>query len=276
MTRELRISTIRETFRSRIVFLDGAMGTMIQAHSLEEDDFRGERFADFTARDGSPINLRGNNDLLNLTQSDIIGGIHTEFLEAGADIIETNTFNSTAISQADYHMQELVHELNVEGARIARAAADAFTEKTPDKPRFVTGVLGPTNKTLSISPDVNDPGFRDVTFEQVAGAYSQALRGLIEGGADLILIETIFDPLNAKAAIYAVKTFEEETGIEVPIMISGTITDQSGRTLTGQTATAFWYSMEHADPISFGLNCSLGADQLREYVSEIGEVAHVP
>ncbi len=276
MTREQRISTIRETLGSRIVFLDGAMGTMIQAHSLEEEDFRGERFADFTAEDGSPVDLRGNNDLLNLTRPDIIGGIHTQFLEAGADIIETNTFNSTAISQADYHMQELVHELNVEGARIARAAADAFTAKTPEKPRFVTGVLGPTNKTLSISPDVNDPGFRDVTFEQVVGAYAEALRGLIEGGVDLVLIETVFDPLNAKAAVYAVKTFEEETGIEVPIMISGTITDQSGRTLTGQTATAFWYSMEHAHPISFGLNCSLGADQLREYVAEISEVAHVP
>ena len=276
MTREQRISTIRTALRDRIVFLDGAMGTMIQAHALEEEDFRGERFADFTAKDGSPINLRGNNDLLNLTRPDIIGAIHTQFLEAGADIIETNTFNSTSISQADYHMQELVHELNAEGARIARAAADALTEKTPDKPRFVAGVLGPTNKTLSISPDVNDPGFRDVTFEQVVGAYDEALRGLIEGGVDLVLIETIFDPLNAKAAIYAVKTFEEETGVDVPIMISGTITDQSGRTLTGQTATAFWYSMEHADPVSFGLNCSLGADQLREYVSEIGEVAHVP
>ena len=276
MTREQRIAAIRDTLRRRIVFLDGAMGTMIQTYALEEADFRGERFADFSTADGRPINLRGNNDLLNLTRPGIISEIHTQFLAAGADIIETNTFNSTSISQADYHMQELVYELNREGARIARAAADAATEQTPEKPRFVTGVLGPTNKTLSISPDVNDPGFRDVTFEQVSRSYGEALHGLMDGGADLVLIETIFDPLNAKAAIYAVKSYEEELGVEVPIMISGTITDQSGRTLTGQTATAFWYSMEHAEPISFGLNCSLGADQLREYVAEIGEVAHVP
>ena len=278
-----------------MVFLDGAMGTMIQSYPLEEADFRGERFADFTAEDGTPVNLRGNNDLLNLTRPDIIREVHDQFLDAGADIVETNTFNSTSISQADYHMQSLVYELNYEGARIAREAADAASErgagdeprasgahkaggagKDGPRPRWVTGVLGPTNKTLSISPDVNDPGFRDVTFHGIAAAYREALEGLIDGGADTVLIETIFDPLNAKAAIYAVKQYEEETGIEVPIQISGTITDQSGRTLTGQTATAFWYSVAHAEPLSVGLNCSLGADQLRAYVEELSTAAYVP
>ncbi len=270
------------------------MGTMIQGYDLQEDDFRGERFRAFTGPEGKEVNLRGNNDLLNLTRPDVISQVHTQFLEAGADIVETNTFNSTSISQADYHMQELVYELNLEGARLARAAADAAGPNAgagdtdggegrggardggEGRPRWVAGVLGPTNKTLSISPDVNDPGFRDVSFMQLADAYSEALRGLVDGGTDLVLIETIFDPLNAKAAIYAIKRFEEEHGIELPIMISGTITDQSGRTLTGQTATAFWYSMAHAEPFSVGLNCSLGADQLREYVAEVAEVAHVP
>ncbi|NBC30220.1 MAG: methionine synthase, partial [Spirochaetes bacterium] len=255
MERLQRLAALRDAVGKRILFLDGAMGTMIQGHDLQEDDFRGERFREFAGPDGKEINLRGNNDLLNLTRPDVISAIHTQFLEAGADIVETNTFNSTIISQADYHMQELVYELNLEGAKLARSAADnagpnsAAGEPAGDarggegRPRWVAGVLGPTNKTLSISPDVNDPGFRDVSFMQIADAYTEALRGLVDGGTDLILIETIFDPLNAKAAIYAIKRFEEEHGIELPIMISGTITDQSGRTLTGQTATAFWYSM---------------------------------
>jgi len=260
----------------RILVLDGAMGTMIQGYRLTEEDFRGDRFREFTGPAGKNINLRGNNDLLNLTKPQVIGDVHRQFLEAGADIIETNTFNSTRISQADYHMEDAVLELNRAGAAIARKAADEQTSRTPERPRFVTGVLGPTNKTLTISPDVNDPGFRSVTFDELAADYGLAIRGLAEGGVDLLLIETIFDPLNAKAAIYAALDYFEKTGSELPIMISGTITDASGRTLTGQTATAFWYSVSHARPFSFGLNCSLGADQLRAYVREISEVAAVP
>lgn len=251
----------------RILILDGAMGTMIQRHKLEEDDYRGKRFADWHS------DLKGNNDLLVLTQPDIIKTIHCQYLEAGADILETNTFNATSISMADYDMQELVREINIEAARLAREAADEYTEKTPDKPRFVAGVLGPTNRTASISPDVNDPGMRNVSFDELVVAYKEATHGLIEGGADIILIETIFDTLNAKAAAFAVDTVFDELGASLPVMISGTITDASGRTLSGQTAEAFYYSLRHIEPMSFGLNCALGPDLLRQYVQEISDVA---
>ncbi|TVR35462.1 MAG: methionine synthase, partial [Spirochaetaceae bacterium] len=266
---------LRREIHNRILFLDGAMGTMIQSYRLQEQDFRGRRFAEFAAPDGKAANLQGNNDLLTLTQPQIIAEIHRAFLEAGSDIIETNTFNSTSISQADYHTEALVHELNQQAARLAKRVAAEVTSQTPDKPRFVAGVLGPTNRTLSISPDVNDPGYRNIEFDQLAGAYTEALDGLVSGGADIILLETIFDTLNAKAAIYAVLSYFEKHAIDLPVMISGTITDRSGRTLTGQTATAFWYSVAHARPWSVGLNCALGAEDLREYVSEIALAAHV-
>ncbi|MCC2607428.1 homocysteine S-methyltransferase family protein [Planctobacterium marinum] len=251
----------------RILILDGAMGTMIQRHKLEEQDYRGERFADW------PSDLKGNNDLLVLTQPDIIREIHGQYLEAGADILETNTFNATSISMADYNMESLVTEINIEAARLARQAADEYTAKNPDKPRFVAGVLGPTNRTASISPDVNDPVFRNISFEQLVEAYKEATHALIQGGSDLILIETIFDTLNAKAAAFAVDEVFDELGCQLPVMISGTITDASGRTLSGQTAEAFYYSLRHIKPISFGLNCALGPDLLRQYVKEISDVA---
>jgi 5-methyltetrahydrofolate--homocysteine methyltransferase len=263
------MNNFEQQLEKRILILDGAMGTMIQRHKLEEADYRGERFADW------PSDLKGNNDLLCLTQPDIIRGIHEQYLEAGADIIETNTFNATSVSMEDYGMQALVHELNVAGARVARQAADKFTAQTPDKPRFVAGVLGPTGKTCSISPDVNDPGFRAITFDQLVEAYTEAVHGLIEGGADIILIETIFDTLNAKAAIFAVESFFEETGKKYPVMISGTITDASGRTLSGQTVEAFYNSLRHIDPVSIGLNCALGPDLLRPYVEEMSRVSNV-
>ena len=257
---------LKQQLDRRILILDGAMGTMIQRHQLEEADYRGERFADWASE------LKGNNDLLNLTQPDIIQGIHQAYLDAGADILETNTFNSNIPSMADYHMEELVYELNVAGAALARKAADAYA--TADKPRFVAGVLGPTSRTCSISPDVNDPGFRNVHFDELVTTYKDATRGLIDGGADIILIETVFDTLNAKAAVFAVQSYFEESGVELPIMISGTITDASGRTLSGQTATAFYNSLAHAKPISIGLNCALGAGELRQYIEELsGTVA---
>jgi 5-methyltetrahydrofolate--homocysteine methyltransferase len=256
-------SSFEQQLEKRILILDGAMGTMIQRHKLEEADYRGERFADW------PTDLKGNNDLLCLTQPDIIRGIHEQYLAAGADIIETNTFNATSVSMEDYGMQALVYELNVAGARVARAAADKVTEQNPDKPRFVAGVLGPTGKTCSISPDVNNPGFRAITFDDLVETYTEATRGLVDGGVDLILIETIFDTLNAKAAAFAVRSYFEATGTELPIMISGTITDASGRTLSGQTVEAFWNSLRHARPVSFGFNCALGASELRQYVEEI-------
>ncbi|MCY7295991.1 5-methyltetrahydrofolate--homocysteine methyltransferase [Alteromonas sp. a30] len=243
------------------------MGTMIQGYNLTEEDYRGERFKDW------PSDLKGNNDLLSLTQPHIIKAIHEAFLEAGSDVLETNTFNANRISMADYDMQSLSYELNVESARIARAAADEFTQKTPDKPRFVAGALGPTNRTASISPDVNDPGKRNVNFEQLVEAYAEATKGLIEGGVDLLLIETIFDTLNAKAAIFAVEQVFEELDTRLPVMISGTITDASGRTLSGQTAEAFYNSMRHAQPITFGLNCALGPDLLRQYVQDISNIS---
>ena len=256
---------IRESLTRRILLLDGAMGTMIQGHELGETDFRASRFADH------PVDLQGNNDLLTLTQPDLIAGIHAEMLEAGADILETNTFNATSIAMADYAMEDLAYELNKSGAELARAAAAKHS--TPDRPRFVAGVLGPTNRTASISPDVNNPGARNVTFAELAEAYTEAIRGLLDGGADLLLIETVFDTLNAKAAIFAVLEEFERRGETRPIMVSGTITDVSGRTLTGQTTEAFWHSVMHARPLSVGLNCALGGEKLRPYVEELARCA---
>ena len=258
---------LHQLLASRILLLDGAMGTMIQRYQLTEDDFRGERFRHH-ARE-----LKGNSDLLVLTRPDVIGAIHREYLEAGADIIETNTFSSTAIAQADYGLEALGYELSREGARLARAAADEWTAQTPDRPRFVAGALGPTNRTLSISPDVNNPAFRAVTFDQVRDAYRDQVRGLIDGGADLLLLETIFDTLNAKAAIAAVLEVFAERGIELPLMISVTITDKSGRTLSGQTLDAFYTSVRHARPFSIGLNCALGAHEMRPYLAELARIA---
>ena len=267
MTREERIKALKQAARERILILDGAMGTMIQRYKLDEAGYRGARFKDF-GRD-----LKGNNDLLVLSQPKIISEIHNAYFEAGADIAETNTFNAQAISQADYGLEDIAYEMNVAAAKLAREAADAWTKKTPEKPRFVAGAIGPTNRTASISPDVNNPGFRNVSFDELVDAYSVQTRGLIEGGADTILIETVFDTLNAKAAGYAVQSVFDEMGLHLPIMISGTITDLSGRNLSGQTPEAFWYSMEHLKPFSIGLNCSFGAEQLRPSVADIAAVA---
>jgi 5-methyltetrahydrofolate--homocysteine methyltransferase len=266
MNREQRIQALLETLGERIMLLDGAMGTMIQGYGLAEDDYRGERFADWS-RD-----LRGNNDLLSITKPEIIRDIHTRFLEAGADIIETNTFNANAPSMGDYGMEDLVAELNLSAARLARACADAHAAKSGDA-RFVAGVLGPTNRTASISPDVNDPGYRNITFGQLADTYVEAACALIEGGVDFLMIETIFDTLNAKAAVFAVRQAFEQTGVSLPVMISGTITDASGRTLSGQTPEAFWNSIRHINPFMIGLNCALGAKDLRPYVDELSRVA---
>ncbi|MEG1079521.1 MAG: methionine synthase [Pseudomonas sp.] len=265
--RSARFQALQQALKERILILDGGMGTMIQSYRLEEHDYRGTRFADW------PSDVKGNNDLLLLSRPDVIAAIEKAYLDAGADILETNTFNATQISQADYGMESLAYELNLEGARIARQVADAKTLETPDKPRFVAGVLGPTSRTCSISPDVNDPGYRNVTFDELVENYIEATRGLIDGGADLILIETIFDTLNAKAAIFAVQQVFDEDGLELPIMISGTITDASGRTLSGQTTEAFWNSVRHANPISVGLNCALGAKDLRPYLEELSTKA---
>ncbi|MEN5029273.1 methionine synthase [Pseudomonas sp. Ps21-P2] len=265
--RSARLQALQQALQQRILILDGGMGTMIQSYRLEEEDYRGKRFADW------PSDVKGNNDLLILTRPDVIGAIEKEYLDAGADILETNTFNATQVSQADYGMEALVYELNVEGARLARQVADAKTLETPDKPRFVAGVLGPTSRTCSLSPDVNNPGYRNVTFDELVENYTEATKGLIEGGADMILIETIFDTLNAKAAIFAVQGVFDELGFELPIMISGTITDASGRTLSGQTTEAFWNSVRHAKPISVGLNCALGASELRPYLEELSSKA---
>jgi 5-methyltetrahydrofolate--homocysteine methyltransferase len=264
-----RAQLLKDLLSRRIVLLDGAMGTMIQTHKLQEADYRGARFADF------PHDLKGNNDLLTLTQPQIIRSIHTAYLEAGADIIETNTFNSTAASMSDYHMQELVYELNFAGAQLAREAAQAMEAKTPDKPRFVAGVLGPTTKTASISPDVNDPGFRGITFDDLVRDYSESIRGLIDGGADILLVETIFDSLNAKAALFAIDQYFEVHEVRLPVMISATITDASGRTLSGQTPEAFWNSVRHTRPLSVGLNCALGAELMRPYIEELSRTAEV-
>ncbi len=267
--RTQRLALLPDLLQQRILILDGAMGTMIQRYKLEEKDYRGERFANWQH------DLKGNNDLLLLTQPKIIRDIHAAYLDAGADILETNTFNAQSISLADYRMEELAYELNKEGARLARSVADEFEKKDPHKPRFVAGVLGPTNRTASLSPDVNRPGFRNVNFDELVTAYTDSLRGLIDGGSDIILVETIFDTLNAKAALFAIDQYFEKTGVRLPIMISGTITDASGRTLSGQTTEAFWNSLSHANPLSIGLNCALGVTQLRQYVEDMARVANV-
>ena len=262
------MKTLQDCLKERILIIDGAMGTMIQRHKLEEKDYRGERFKDWHT------DVKGNNDLLSITQPQIIEEIHKQYLEAGADIIETNTFSSTSIAQADYDMQKLAYELNVASAKCARNAADEYTKKNPDKPRYVAGAIGPLNKTLSLSPDVNNPGFRAVTFDTVAEAYTEQIKGLVDGGVYIILVETIFDTLNAKAAIYAIKNFFRKNNLpELPIMISGTITDASGRTLSGQTLEAFYVSVMHANPLSVGLNCALGASEMRPHIEELSQIA---
>jgi 5-methyltetrahydrofolate--homocysteine methyltransferase len=260
---------IQEELQQRILVIDGAMGTMIQRYKLTEADYRGERFKDW------PHDVKGNNDLLCLTRPDIIRAIHLEYLEAGADIIETNTFSSTSIAQADYNMQSLAYELNVAAATVAREAIAAYRQQHPDAPaKFVAGAIGPMNKTLSLSPDVNNPGFRSVTFDEVAAAYYEQVKGLVDGGADVLLIETIFDTLNSKAAIFAIKQyFRDQQKPVLPIMISGTITDASGRTLSGQTLEAFYISVMHAKPLSIGLNCALGASQMRPHIEELSQIA---
>lgn len=269
MNNQQRTELLNNLLTHRILMLDGAMGTMIQSYKLNEADYRGTRFKDF------PHDLKGNNDLLTLTQPQIIHAIHTSYLEAGADIIETNTFNSNSASMADYHMQDLVYELNFSGAKLAHEAAQAMEVKTPNKPRFVAGVLGPTTKTTSISPDVNDPGFRNITFDELVTDYSESIRGLIDGGANILLVETIFDTLNAKAALFAIDQYFETSNTSIPIMISATITDASGRTLSGQTPEAFWNSVSHVQPLSVGLNCALGAELMRPYIEELSKVAGV-
>jgi 5-methyltetrahydrofolate--homocysteine methyltransferase len=260
--------TIQDVLKERILIIDGAMGTMIQRHKLEEKDYRGERFKDW------PIDLKGNNDLLCLTQPAIIEGIHREYLEAGADIIETNTFNAQRISMADYHMEDVAFDINLAAATIARRVAREYTDRNPGKPRFVAGAIGPMSKTLSLSPDVNNPGFRAVSFDEVSSAYYEQVKALAQGGVDLLLIETIFDTLNAKAAIYAIKKYFRDTHQpELPVSISGTITDASGRTLSGQTLEAFYVSVMHARPLSIGLNCALGAQEMRSHIEELSQIA---
>jgi 5-methyltetrahydrofolate--homocysteine methyltransferase len=263
------MADIRKELEKRILIIDGAMGTMIQRYQLQEKDYRGERFKD------SPKDLKGNNDLLSITRPDIIKAIHRQYLEAGADIIETNTFSSTSIAQADYDLQPLAFELNLAAARCAREAIAEFQAAHPGSgPKFVAGAIGPLNKTLSLSPDVNNPGFRAVNFDEVAAAYYEQVKGLVEGGVDTLLIETIFDTLNAKGAIYAIKKYFRDTGKEeLPIMISGTITDASGRTLSGQTLEAFYISVMHARPLSVGLNCALGAREMRSHIEELSQIA---
>ena len=267
MTGAATTDALKQVAEKRIMILDGAMGTMIQRHKLDEAAFRGDRFADHDS------DLKGDNDLLCLTQPDIIEAIHDAYFEAGADFCGTNTFNATSISQADYGLEGLAREINVAAAKLARRSADRWTASQPDKPRFVVGALGPTNRTASLSPDVNDPGFRNVGFDELVEAYSEQVRGLIEGGVDIITIETVFDTLNAKAAGFATLNVFEELGVTLPLMLSGTITDFSGRNLSGQTPEAFLYSLRHLKPFSVGLNCSFGAEQLRAPVQEIGAVA---
>ena len=281
-----RVARLEAALRERILVIDGAMGTMIQRHALQEADYRGERFAegfdalwsaDGHAHDGgcacASHDQRGNNDLLSLTRPDLILGIHRDYLAAGADLVETNTFNSTSISLADYGLQHLARELNREGARLARAACDEAEARDPSRPRFAIGVLGPTSRTASLSPDVNRPGFRAIDFDTLAEAYREAARGLVEGGADVLMVETVFDTLNAKAALFAIDDVFAELGARLPVLVSGTITDASGRTLSGQTAEAFWYSLRHARPLAIGLNCALGAKDLRQHVDVLAQVA---
>ena len=281
-----RVARLEAALRERILVIDGAMGTMIQRHGLQEADYRGERFAegfdalwsaDGHAHDGgcacASHDQRGNNDLLSLTRPDLILGIHRDYLAAGADLVETNTFNSTSISLADYGLQHLARELNREGARLARAACDEAEARDPTQPRFAIGVLGPTSRTASLSPDVNRPGFRAIDFDTLVEAYREAARGLVEGGADVLMVETVFDTLNAKAALFAIDDVFAELGARLPVLVSGTITDASGRTLSGQTAEAFWYSLRHARPLAIGLNCALGAKDLRQHVDVLAQVA---
>ncbi len=258
---------IEDILKERILVIDGAMGTMIQRYKLEEADFRGERFKDHD------FPLKGNNDILSITRPDIIKAIHRQYLEAGADIIETNTFSGTTIAQADYHLEDAVYDLNYYSAKIAKEVAEEFTKKDPSKPRFVAGAMGPTNKTASLSPDVNNPGFRAITFDELALAFKQQAKGLIDGGADVLLLETIIDTLNVKAALFAIQELFDEIGRKLPIMVSGTITDASGRTLSGQTTEAFLISVSHVPLLSIGLNCALGASQLRPYLQVLNEKA---
>ena len=259
------MSTLKNILKDRILILDGAMGTMIQRHNFTEDDYRGEQFKEYHT------SVKGNNDMLSLTQPEAIKEIHRQYFNAGADIVETNTFSSTTIAMADYDMEEYVYELNYQSAKIAREVADEFNETEPDKPRFVAGSIGPTNRTASMSPDVNDPGYRAVTFDDLRLAYKQQVGALIDGGVDVLLVGTIFDTLNAKAALFAIEEVNEERNLQVPIMVSGTITDASGRTLSGQTAEAFLISISHIDLLSVGFNCALGADQLTPYLQVVSD-----
>jgi len=259
------MTAIEKALKERILVLDGAMGTMLQAYKFEEEDFRGDRFKEH------PSPLKGNNDLLSLTQPEAIKAVHRAYFEVGADIVETNTFSSTSIGMADYAMEEWVYELNVQSAKLAREVADEFTNANPHKPRFVAGSIGPTNRTASMSPDVNDPGFRAVTFDDLVESYSEQVRGLVDGGADVLLVETVFDTLNAKAALYAIDLLKEENNWDIPVMVSGTITDASGRTLSGQTVEAFATSVSHIPLLSLGFNCALGADQLLPYLRRLSK-----
>ena len=272
-----RADALQRALAERILVIDGAMGTMIQQHGLEEGDYRGTRFADgYDSQhpgDRTAHDQRGNNDLLSLTRPDLITGIHAEYLAAGADLVETNTFNSTSIALADYGLQHLARELNEAGARLARKACDEATARDSSRPRFVIGVLGPTNRTASLSPDVNRPGFRAISFDELRQAYRESTDGLIDGGADILMVETVFDTLNAKAALFAIEEAFDARGARLPLMVSGTITDASGRTLSGQTAEAFWYSVRHAAPMAIGLNCALGARDLRQHVDVLAQIA---
>ena len=259
------MKSLYDVIKERILVLDGAMGTMIQAYNLKEEDFRGERFKNYSS------SLKGNNDLLSITQSQIISEIHKKYLDSGADILETNTFSSNSISMADYNMEDLVYELNFESAKIAKKLTDEYSIKDPSKPRFVAGSIGPTNKTASMSPDVSDPGFRAITFDELVISYTEQTKGLVDGGVDILLLETIFDTLNAKAALFAIDTYMENNNLDIPLMVSGTITDQSGRTLSGQTVNAFMISVSHMPIFSIGFNCALGADQLMPYVKRLSD-----
>ena len=263
------MTLIEETLLKKILVLDGAMGTMLQGYKFSEEDFRGDRFVDH------PCSLKGNNDLLSLTQPDAIKTIHRKYFEVGADLVETNTFSSTSIGMGDYQMEAWVYEMNFESAKLAREVADEFTKKNPDKPRFVAGSIGPTNRTASMSPDVNDPGYRAVTFDELVVSYTEQVKGLVDGGSDVLLVETIFDTLNAKAALFAIDALKEKNNWDIPVMVSGTITDASGRTLSGQTVEAFVVSVSHIPLLSIGFNCALGADQLLPYLRRLSQVTEV-